>query len=59
MVSYSAFAGGETFAPGSWITFSSLDFLTVETNELRLVSPNMATSIGSGPYHSTRTKAEK
>jgi hypothetical protein len=59
MAGYSAFTGGESFAPRSKITFGSLDFLAEKTGELRLVSPSMASATGPGPRHSTKTKAEK
>lgn len=59
MASYSAFVGGETFSPGSQITFGSLDFLIEEIDELRLISHNVVNTIGLGPTRSIRTKAEK
>jgi hypothetical protein len=37
MVLSSTFTYGETFAPGSYFTFSSLDFFTAATGGLSLV----------------------
>jgi hypothetical protein len=59
MASYLAFAGSETFAPRSQITFGSLDFLTQKTDELHLVNHNVANIIGPVPRHSTLTKVAK
>lgn len=54
-----SFAGGETFAPGSHITFGTLDFFVIAVGELSLVVPDMPDIMGTQPRHSTRTKAEK
>jgi hypothetical protein len=59
MAQSSAFAGSETFAPGSRITFSTLDFFSTATSELSLTTPNVPDTVGTQSAHSTRSKVKK
>ena len=55
----SSFTFGETFALGSLISFSSLNFLTTTTGELRLADSNVFATIGlRGPTCSTTTRSK-
>jgi hypothetical protein len=55
----SAFAGGKTFAPGSRITFSTLNFFDTTIGELNLAASNVPKTLGTQHTHSTRSKSEK
>jgi hypothetical protein len=55
----SAFAGGETFALGSRITFGTLNFFDTTIGELSLAAPNVPKTLGTQHTHSTRNKSEK
>jgi hypothetical protein len=59
MAQLSSFARGETFAPGSRITFGTLNFFATSTDKLSLVVRNVPVTMGTQPTHSTRSKAEK
>lgn len=54
-----SFAGGETFAPGSHITFGTLDFFATVAGELSLVVHGMSDTNGTQLTRSTRSKSEK
>jgi hypothetical protein len=61
MAQPSAFNDSKTFAPGSHITFGSLDFLTTTIGELRLADLDtpVVTDIGLVCSITNRSKAEK
>jgi hypothetical protein len=59
MANSSTFFGDEVYAPGSRITFGSIDFLATATGELRLARPDVPTATSTGPTRSTRSRVEK